>query len=514
MHPHRLSPFFAAIFFAVVAPALFAQAPADDGGTLFFPPALTVEAHSQETEVSHHFISYWKAPDIIVRRRVRQSLLSLLPVVFFDRPGGTQIPERYRQFAGSFDAADYADTLPVLGGDAFNKYYQILDIVGYRMNMRSEASLTLLGGYTAEPQETPEVAAQRAEAIRDYLVRVWRIDPVRIELLPPERLCGPEAPLPAREEARCVRIGSTDNAIIAPMKTTAITHSPLECYLDLHIDPYVDGKEIEAIEIDLMLDDVPAATGTIREVTASRSRSFRACMQVPQHMFNTGPKVLTAVARIRLKTGLTRVSNRVDLPIDYRTITEDDPRTISPLPFFHYRQTELDESQKFFLDSLLRRYPAATYHYGLSGGAEESEGNDGEEWLRYRGEQEEATRKGKESAAVQFYLGPYDRETEERPNKGPVCVFEPAGRQTVIAELPFDRFAFPDELKDQRYRAVTEHLHNRSDGTGRDNVRRDLLYRPPRFMPDNLPESRYYNRMVVVQTIRRPTTTQEGELVR
>src|SRR5690606_37069728 len=133
-------------------------------GTLYFPPTLTV---------THQFGA--GKPKLGVTESITPSSTVLLPVLFFDNPGDWVVPERYQVFNGSFAAADYTDTNAVRDWNPMGKYYELLNIVGYRMQEHPGTTIQLLAGYSTEPGEGPEIGDARSETVREYLTNVWHI---------------------------------------------------------------------------------------------------------------------------------------------------------------------------------------------------------------------------------------------------------------------------------------------------------------------------------------------------
>ncbi|TAE26764.1 MAG: hypothetical protein EAZ92_10345 [Candidatus Kapaibacterium sp.] len=98
--------------------------------------------------------------------------------IFFG-PNSSQLDARYQRLEkdqrGQFYLEDLADLeiLPI--------YYQVLNIIGQRMNTHSNAVLTLTGFADAlQEKNDKELAKSRAEVVRAYLLSIWGISPERI----------------------------------------------------------------------------------------------------------------------------------------------------------------------------------------------------------------------------------------------------------------------------------------------------------------------------------------------
>lgn len=132
--------------------------------------------------------------------------------------GSSEIPSQYIRFAGPGETAGF-DPQQLRG--TLEKYYQVLNIVGKRLIDHPEATITLVGcnANTGAEQGNKKLSTQRAEAVRDYLQKVWNIAPERMAI---ETRNLPEMPSVSRlkegqAENRRVEIRSTDPAILSPI---------------------------------------------------------------------------------------------------------------------------------------------------------------------------------------------------------------------------------------------------------------------------------------------------------
>jgi outer membrane protein OmpA-like peptidoglycan-associated protein len=151
----------------------------------------------------------------------------MLGQIYFQE-GSSSIPAQYVRIAGheetaAFDEHRFRDTL--------EKYYQVLNIVGKRMTDHPEAVVTLTGcnANTGIEKGNRKLSTRRAEAVRDYLQAVWRIEPERL-LVEARNL--PKMPSTSRTEEgrtenRRVEITSDNPAILDLIRST---------YLAMRID--------------------------------------------------------------------------------------------------------------------------------------------------------------------------------------------------------------------------------------------------------------------------------------
>lgn len=147
----------------------------------------------------------------------------LLPYVFF--PEGSATPDR-REHVFQEGKAEFAlERLPM---DALGINRSILDIVGKRMNEYPAARLTVTGT-TDGKRETLELARQRAEWVKQYLVTTWGIAPERIVVQArryPEKPSASRSTVPEDRrdgdaENRRVELTATIPDVVAPLPLTA-----------------------------------------------------------------------------------------------------------------------------------------------------------------------------------------------------------------------------------------------------------------------------------------------------
>ena len=156
--------------------------------------------------------------ELTVYNIVSLNLYALLSFIFFDEDSDV-IPDRYRMLTPQ-QAEEY-QLRSLNGQGTFNIYRDMLNIVGFKMRENPADNITLTGCNSNDGQEMNNLALsqRRAEAIRDYLVRVWDINESRIQI---QARNLPEVPSnitnnDGREENRRVEIVSTGNKILEPL---------------------------------------------------------------------------------------------------------------------------------------------------------------------------------------------------------------------------------------------------------------------------------------------------------
>ncbi|MCX7936843.1 MAG: OmpA family protein [Chlorobi bacterium] len=107
----------------------------------------------------------------------------LLPYIFFDY-GSSTISTRYQQLT-RMDAERY---IPIVSMDQMHTYYSLLNIIGRGLRNNPAVELRIKGCVSRREQQHlqnwRQLAQQRAEAIGQYFIQSWGIDPKRIIYLP------------------------------------------------------------------------------------------------------------------------------------------------------------------------------------------------------------------------------------------------------------------------------------------------------------------------------------------
>ena len=154
------------------------------------------------------------------------SLVPLLTHIFFDEKSAS-IPDRYRRIASS-DVSNFSES--EINGEAFDVYYQSLNIIGERMNRYPEATLTLTGCNTdiGAEKNNRTLSHKRAENVQSYLIETWNVDSSRISIVARDL---PTKPSPTRNEDgraenRRVEFTSNEPRLSWPVITSDSTMRP------------------------------------------------------------------------------------------------------------------------------------------------------------------------------------------------------------------------------------------------------------------------------------------------
>ena len=120
---------------------------------------------------------------LLIEENLVKELYPLLTYVFFDS-GSAKIPDRYILFTDPSQTQNFNDsTIP---GGTLQKYYHMLNIVGYRMRTHPETKITITGCNSEQAAigEVIDVSKQRGQIVYDYIINIWKIDPSRVQLMP------------------------------------------------------------------------------------------------------------------------------------------------------------------------------------------------------------------------------------------------------------------------------------------------------------------------------------------
>lgn len=170
----------------------------------------------------------------------------LLPQIFFAHNSSSLDSSRQitldRSQAQDFRTMD-------LTRDQIDVYRNILNVVGYRLQKNPSASVTITGciDNLDEEKNNKELARQRAETVKDYLVTVWGIEGERLKVVSrglPQNPANPAMP-DGQQENRRVELSSDDNALFEPVefRDRDLTVSPR--VFNLH-PTITNGEDISA----------------------------------------------------------------------------------------------------------------------------------------------------------------------------------------------------------------------------------------------------------------------------
>lgn len=193
-----------------------AREPVADTPAPVAPPRLAASVDMMGLDLRGRPIPLGK---VQVSELVARQIAPLLPAVFFDYQT-TVLPDRY-----TFRTTEQADSFSVnqlAGISVLEIQHHTLDIVGARMRVNPSAKLYLFGSVSKD--EASQYSRPRADWVREYLLRVWKLDPKRLIIRDRANFMerSTEATEDGRSDNRRVEMHSDHPAILAPVITEQI----------------------------------------------------------------------------------------------------------------------------------------------------------------------------------------------------------------------------------------------------------------------------------------------------
>ncbi len=229
------------------------------------PPAVLYLGQRPRLEAEMDFADYIKRTGgtfkgLVMEEVVVRSLHPLLNYVFFDL-GSAKIPDRYILFKSPEETRDFTDeTIP---GGTLEKYYHILNIIGYRLKKHPKAKIEIVG---CNDNTTPEekkggkkLSRARAEAVFNYLKNIWGISPDRMKIkvrnLP--KVYSNLRDTAGIKENRRVEILSNDWEILKPILDVDKTRFPSPEEMTFFMDNGIEDALVAARKIVITRGDKP-----------------------------------------------------------------------------------------------------------------------------------------------------------------------------------------------------------------------------------------------------------------
>lgn len=314
--------------------------------------------------------------EIVLSEATTVDVIPLLPNIFFDSASAS-IPTRYRDRSSSTSGFVPNE----IDGNIIDVYHDILNIIGYRLQQRSSATLAVKGHVEPASGEADQaLAQQRANNVRDYLVRVWKIDASRITVsagLLPQHPSN-RTISDGREENRRVELTSNDLAVLAPVRRVATKSRLIPD--PINVLPTVEPATASSVKIT-------AADGRLvasENVAANSSMSWRPKTSDISTLLTSGQRRLIVTAasgegdlyrEARHVIGLRR-STALDGDAEADTIRErhrlvffdfdDDKISATDAPYMEALQARLRTTSKITVTGYTDRIGDAGYNTGLA----------------------------------------------------------------------------------------------------------------------------------------------------
>lgn len=151
----------------------------------------------------------------------------LLNYIFFDE-NSSNIPARYVRLNAQETDNFFIDSL--YNETTIEVYFQLLNIIGKRLAENADAKLTIIGCNSDIGLEKGNsgLSLKRAEAVKSYLVDVWKINETRLEVksrILPEKASFPVEEEDKASENRRVELYSDNFKVLEPVVIETITRT-------------------------------------------------------------------------------------------------------------------------------------------------------------------------------------------------------------------------------------------------------------------------------------------------
>lgn len=122
-----------------------------------------------------------KDPTIVIEETEIYETFPLLPYVFFYE-NDSLLANTDQKMLEKFQAQNFKEEH--LDQNTFEVYYNLLNVIGYRMNKYPDAKIMIVGtnNNLGVEKGNIELSKQRALAVKNYLSDVWKIDSKRIDM--------------------------------------------------------------------------------------------------------------------------------------------------------------------------------------------------------------------------------------------------------------------------------------------------------------------------------------------
>ncbi len=167
-----------------------------------------------------------KDPTIVIEETEIYETFPLLPYIFYPE-NSSDLKATSQKLINKFITVDFKEqNLPQ---NTFEVYYNLLNVIGARMQNNQDANITVIGTNNNKEGEknNSALSKQRAESVKNYLVNEWRIQPDRIKTqsrnLPSKPANNDKSE--GLEENRRAEIVSSDFDIMKPITLLEISKS-------------------------------------------------------------------------------------------------------------------------------------------------------------------------------------------------------------------------------------------------------------------------------------------------
>jgi len=220
-------------------------------------PSIDEADYISETKAKKPELNDWRGL-VMVEKQV-WNLFPLLTYVFFDE-GSSDIPDRYIMFEDANDEyKQYFSDTTVKGG-TLDKYYHVLNILGFRLNQHPDTKITITGtndNVTEAEKGNKELSKQRMLNVKKYLNDVWNISDSRIKTEVvnfPKTKSNPKDSLGIQENRR-VEIWSASWDIMKPVFENDPRTFPQPETMNWNLQNGIEDAIIDSRRIEILKGD-------------------------------------------------------------------------------------------------------------------------------------------------------------------------------------------------------------------------------------------------------------------
>lgn len=298
---------------------------------------------------------------LVLEELLQEEAFPLLPYVFFP-DGSAQLEQTRMQLLTPAEAQRFEESqLPM---NTLHIYSHLLNIVGKRLRQFPEAELTITGCVSNVGVEhgNRELAQRRAEAVRDYLVKVWAIEPRRLRVqarLLPAVPSNPQTP-EGQEENRRVELSATMPEILAPVFLSEVSYVATPSAVIARTAVRAETTVVEW-QVQLLHDGTP-----VRSQRGSGKPPASVVLELPSEQLARGDSLVRVVLVIRDAVGTERIAQasvgfrRLNLRQKRAERVGNERRERFALTLFEYDKATLTPEHRHLLALIRQRITAAT----------------------------------------------------------------------------------------------------------------------------------------------------------
>lgn len=284
---------------------------------------------------------------INVEKKVARNMFSIINYVFFDS-GSVDIPKRYKKLTP--EEQKNFDIDEIRSDSAISLYHNVMNILGKRLQNKPNATITLTGTNSNNGIESNniDISRKRAEAVKNYLVSVWNIDPKRIETKArnlPEQFSRINTGY-GEEENRRVEISANDPEIFLPVKFIDTNYRVLPNDIRISTDR-LKKDNIKHWELRAIAGGQSVVLNTGNSIMDDTLRTT--AEDISDNLYNT-QKVELKIVTTDVE-GNERVVGETQIPVT-QSIANKNKLEKYNLITFGYNSSAVDEANNFIIQDV------------------------------------------------------------------------------------------------------------------------------------------------------------------